>query len=1123
MRQNPPKLRRPGLLAAAFAVAMTALVCALALPTAALADEDTSTTYDCAKVGSKSFDNEHLQDAMDEAANSDTTLVMTVDWDLSGGLYVPEGKKVTVDMDGHRIDASKCQVFSVHEKGELVLTSSKKATFTYRGYSNDDGKEYDYEVTTGGLITSKNGRVNTIRARGGATVTLDGVTIAGSIGWSGSSVDDNSDNGDGAVSLAGNTTLNMKNGASIEHCNAIDGAGVCATGGGVTINMDASSISNNWGSTGGHGGGVRVLDGATIKMTNGSHIDNNHAGAGGGIYFAGSNVTLTGDGTGTVSGNKAVYSSRTTVKKDQSGGGIHVAETSDNKDGSSLIEKVTITNNYSAYDGGGIELDHKNTKVKNCTIKDNWCKYEGGGAYVCDDGNTFENCTITGNSCSVDSGGNYEGGGVYVWHSYDVVLNGVCVIKGNNRGYKSGNADDVFLRENGGGSAKAYITGSLKEGSAVGVRTGTTGDRRIAKNFTPETKDCLFYDLSGYYVSYGTDSGGDAWQRHTTKEFTAKVDGESQGKYRNGSAVTLVTPATKDDNKVFWYWDTDRTTGLHPVGDYISGDALYNNVLNFTMPQNDVNAIPRYIYRAEKVEVRIDTPVAGQAFPATAKVRRDDHGFGGYGWATASMTWYEVDGDTKTQVSGTAKPGTKYQATIYCASDKSVPLYFDKSLNWGTTTVTTGNSDKGCYPDSALVDSATGALTVVTNTYKTDGEKPEDEATGGKVSVKMVNGGIEAGLGGGNSEAVAVAALSDDEAVPQSDDRAVLGEFDVSWTEGDADVVIIAPAKAGYNFCNWEGVEDSWVNDDVAGTVTVPFDEVGDIDQLVAVYTPVVTEVEIEMDEPSPTAGATLATSVSALVLTGSDGSTFDLVKAIDDGDRPVTWSPESENGKAGFSTAYTALIDLADAEGLEGVDQVLSANATIKVTAAAGVTDPEVEASGFTVVDGRLCLAVSFAATRDLKATGVEQPQAVEVSFEDAAAGDWQLPKTVEVKLENGEVAEGDVEWEAVEGFNAGATTAQELQVKGAVTRVAYDGDLDTEGLDLGVSVTVKVAAPASDDSKTDDDTTKTETTTTTETKKASKKGTPATGDASFTGAAALLAAAAVCLGAARFSRRRS
>ena len=1113
MRQRPSKLRRPGLLAAAFAVALTALACAFALPAAALAEVDTSTTYNCAHVGFKSFDNQHLQDAVDEAANSGATLFMTSDWNLVDKLYVPEGKKVTVDMDGHRIEASKCQVFSVHEKGELVLTSSKKATFTYRGYSNEDGKECDYTVTTGGLITGKSGSINTIRARSNATITLDGVTIGGSDCWSNDIPEDNSDGGQGAVSLASHATLNMKNGASIEHCQASNGVGVHATGQWATINMDASSISNNWGSSWGHGGGVYAFYNTTIKMTNGSHVDNNHSGAGGGIYFAGTNNTLTGDGTGTVSGNQAVHSSETSGKTAQCGGGIHVAETTSKKTDSSLIENVTIANNYSAYDGGGLELDHANTKIKNCTIKDNWCKYEGGGAYVCDDGNTFENCTITGNSCSVDSGGNYEGGGIYVWHSYDVVLNGVCVIKGNTRGKGTSNPDDVFLREDFWTSTKAYIIGNLAKGSSVGVRTGVTGDRRIARNFKHETNDCLFYDMSGYYVSYGSDEGGDAWQRNTAIEFAVSIDGKAYGRYRDGSSVALAVPATRDDGKLFWRWDTQGTTGLYPVGNYITEKGALSNALAFTMPQNDVNLVPLYTDKVTAVRFQVEAPEAGRPLATAGKLWRSDGGVSAES-APCSVYWYEVDEHgnvSDTCATGLAKANTAYKAYLVAPEAGDLGFFYDDEVSAAVSLVSaSGDLVKEPKRVEAHLTLSNSLAAHVDDAYTT-GPGSGDVETG-TVKVQMKNQGL---LGSG--AAVAALALDGDSGAQAGS----MGTVEVSYAYSDVSdaVTIAAPEREGFNFCNWEVEGDVEVSDE--GTVEIPVSELLNIESLTAVYTPVVTKVEVEMDGPAPTAGSELATSVDKLVLTGSDGSTLDLVKEIGAGPAAVTWSPEPEDGLAGYSTAYTALVELADADGLEDVEKVVASNAKVSVTAANGAVDAE--AAGFTVVDGKLCLAVSFAKTDTLKAVSVEQPADVEVSFEGAAAGEWGLPKTVGVKLENGELAEGDVTWEAVEGFDANATTAQVLTAKGAVTHVAYDGELDEGGLDTNVTVTVKVTAPTSDGSGKKDDAAKTETTTTTETKTASKKGTPATGDVTFTGAAGLLAAAAACLAAARVSRRNN
>ncbi len=1042
---------------------------------------------------------------MNDAADSGTTLCMISDWSLGEKLYVPAGKKVTIDMAGYRINANKSSVFVVLEKGELVLTSSKeKKVFSYRGYNSDDGKEGDYTVTAGGLITDKCGSANTIRGKANSIITLDGVAIAGSNTGGYAYPSDDDDGGDGAVSLAKYATLNMKNGASIEHCLASNGAGVCAGGNWVTVNMDASSISNNRASYG-KGGGVRTCTGTTIKMTNGSHIDNNCADAGGGIYFAYSNFTLTGDGSGTVSGNKAMGSRSTAGTQGQSGGGIHVPTNGD-ANGKGLIENVTIANNYSAYDGGGIELDYADTTVKNCTITGNWCKYEGGAIYVNNSGETIEDCTITGNSCNVDSGGNYEGGGVFVSYHYDLKLSGTCIVKGNTRGKDSGNADDVFLSTLSGGAGKAYITGSLSEGSTVGVRTGITGDRRIAKGFKHDSDDCLFIDQSGYYVSYGSEEGGDAWQRHRELAFAAKLDGDIKARYKQGATATLVAPKFKG-SQVFWRWDDWRTSGLNPIGDYLSGDALASNVFTFSMPQNDVNARTQYIPFAEKVEVEIDSPVAGKALPATAKVRRDDDLWYGNAWATASVTWYEVDGDTRTQVSGTAKAGTVYAATICCASDPSIPLYFNSSICWSSVKIPGVAGSP--VPDSASVDPATGALTINAKFAKTDGEKTEVKSATATVKLKK-----RAALGdGGAAGAMLLAADGDAAAGGSAFDEA---KVSYSYNEVSDKVSFAAPYVEGYNFCNWEGV-DRWEHNDVAGTVTVPVEDLERAgNALTAVYTPAITKAAIDLD--APVAGETLATTVDDIKVTCSDGSTLSFAEVFESNGFKVTWAPEGEeDGTAGFSTAYTAVIELADGDDLEDVEDVLAQGAAVTCNGT------EATAAGFTVRDGKLCLAVSFPATRDVKAVSVSQPVDVELTFEQAKAcsgvGTWPLASSVDVRLENDEAAEGDITWQAVEGFDASATAAQELTVKGTVSNIVNaDGDeIDDSGVSLEVTCTIKVAAPAqSEDSGDDNGSNATD---------SSKSALPKTGDstfgfASFAVAAMALATAATVGGIAALRR---
>ncbi len=1114
MNRQTTLKRHGGLLAAFAACALTcaALACAFVAPARALADETTVVAHSIDFEGQRT-DYTDISKAV-EAGYYGAVIVMDTDWDFgTGSLKVAGGKSLTIDMNGHKISTTAVSTIQVLDKASLRLTSSAEPRdFPCRGYAKTGGDLtdqtwglQDLTVNAGGLVTNnkKDYFGFGICVGSSAYLRLENIAVAGCYS-EGISV--------GYVSTVDMTNTVVCHNAAGTAPSSSHGGGVHFDFGGSTLNMDNSHIDDNYAQN--NGGGVLLTGDSTLTMENGSTISRNAAGdAGGGVYCSGSGFTIKSkDGTGVIEGNACLNTNGASQNANLAGGGIHVNAVKG--DQSALIQGVTIKGNYSGYDGGGVELDQKSTRLVNCKILDNSARCDGGGVFVYGDYNSIEGCEIRGNYCAT-KGGNYEGGGVFVSYHYDIKLDGLCIIKSNARGSKSGSADDVFLGTLSGGAGKAYITGYLAEGSSVGVRTGITGDRRIAKSFKHKSDDCLFYDLGGYYVSYGSDEGGDAWQRHTTKEFTVRLGFEVYGKYRNGDEVTVVTPTFKG-SRIFWRWDPDVFSGLYPTSDYVSGDGLRRSVIGFTMPQNDVGVGALYTTRAEGVEVRLDAPVAGQALPSTAKVRRDDNGIGSYDWATASVTWYEVDGEKKTQVSGSAKPGTKYQATVRCMPDGSIPLFFDKSINWGTAKVT--NDSGWFYPAAASVDSWTDVLTVEAS-FETTGEKPQAKTE--TATVKAVNGGLEAGLGGGASEAASVAALTD-ESEPQSDGRADLGGFDVSWTEGDEEVTIVAPAKEGYNFCNWEGAPEGWERDDVLGTVTLPCSEVVNINQLVAVYTPAVTRVEVETDEPAPTAGQKLATKVKKLVLTGTDGSTFDLVEAIGAGERPVTWLNGSEDGVADYSTAYTALVELVEDDGFEGVEKVLTGDAQVSVTCAGGAV--EAEGAGFAVVDGKLCLALSFAKTRDIKATGVEQPGAVEVSFEDAAAGDWQLPKTVQVKLENGEVVDADVEWGAVEGFDAAATAAQELQAKGAITHIAYDGELDTEGLDLSVSMTVKVAAPAQDDSAKDDGTTKAETeTTTTTTKTAKKKGTPSTGDVTWGGFAALLALSAVCLAAARVSLRKN
>ena len=1042
--------KRAGFLAAATVVALVAM-CALLLPRAAFASDQVAHAVDPSTSQPVGFSTP--KDAVDFGVEKGWPIYMDQDWDCTD-LDIPEGNnKLTIYMEGHTITnkthSASLSIFYLHEGAELELkgdSSGKTHQITYEGYVNVNDKK-EITTTTGGLLTSSKGSVPLIRAQENNKVILDGVTVGGAYSY------DNKHTKDcGAINLGNDSYLSMKNGASVEH-NASGqgsergkGAGISANAN-VQIDMSNASIHDNYADN--YGGGIYVDNtGFVLNMGDDSKIENNQAGAGGGIYLNRTDFTIkSSDYKASISNNSATKSNRALTKGEQSGGGIHVDSATGSNEG--LIQGITIANNYSAYDGGGLELDQRWTTVRNCTITGNTCKYEGGGIYDCNSNNLIDGCTITGNSCNVDSGGNYEGGGVYVWCDYDLKLANQCVIKGNTRGKNSDNADDVFLRENTGATAKAYITGSLTKGSSVGVRSGITGDRRVATSFKPETKDCLFYDLDGYYISYGTDEGGDAWQRHRTVEYLAQLNGEGSNRYKWNSSVTLVAPLTKN-NQAFMRWDTGRTTGLNPIEDYIDGSQIFDNVLSFDMPQNDVNAVATYADKSDLIYINVDNPEDGALLPSTARFS-----CGGL-QGLASVAWYEVassasdisvasdtlgeaaavsdPSETMTPVSGTAKAGTVYVASVTCFQSVEKGCFFSDSIT--ADSVTVNSEDKAA---EASVDGNTGTLTVLTDSFTTSGDKPTVET--GKANVKAVTYGL---------------ALSESDST-----RTDLANVEVSYVEDGKDVTFAAPVQDGYNFCNWENVPEVCTQDDEIGTITVPQSLLAEGYEPTAVYTPVVTKVEFAANAPE-NGGDELASEVNSLWLTCSNGEKVDFAEVMKPESLKVTWSPEGEDGKAGFSTAHTAVIELSDdVEGLVDVDKVVSTDVV-----AFAQNNVQAQAAGFVVKDNKLCLAIAFPATPSIKAMSVLQPDAVELTFEQAKAcselSTWPLPKTAVVKLEGDATAEGDITWQAVEGFDANATGAQELVVKGSVTHIAYEGEVDDSEISLDVSTTIKIAAPA-------------------------------------------------------------
>ena len=469
------------------------------------------------------------------------TLVMDGDWNTTEVLTVTDSKALTIDMNGHKVTGNgKDAVFRLYENSKLTLKSTSKASFSFKGYSGDNGEEADCNLTTGGLVTGGSSLyAGGIRMDAESTLTLDGVAVAGNRGTSA-----------GGVYALANCSINMYNGASV--CNNTGQAGGMYVAGPDTndetrIVMSESSICDNYASK--YGGGIySYVDATRIFMSNGSSISNNTAKyAGGGIFFsytyfhlesvdnsasvANNKTTTEGDDNKTKCGGGGIYIDSASLKKHLgtikgitisgnstvgNGGGIGVCQPN------TTISNCTIESNTANGHGGGIDVQQENTTISNCTIKNNTANGQGGGVRLMDSDSTIDGCEIIGNVCdAVDK--NYEGGGVYIDSAYDVTLSGKCTISGNTRG-KGGSADDLFLDT--GLTTQGHILGGVDEGSSVGVRTGDTGSScMVGWKISRYTAGTYFMDLDNYRITHGTDLDGDLWQRKVSpfSNFTVTV------------------------------------------------------------------------------------------------------------------------------------------------------------------------------------------------------------------------------------------------------------------------------------------------------------------------------------------------------------------------------------------------------------------------------------------------------------------------------------------------------------------------------------------------------------------------------------------------------------------------
>lgn len=392
--------------------------------------------------------------------------------ECSGWLHVYENAKLTIGVNCHLRNAMNNKV------------ASSTSVITSKG-----------EVVINGEISNCKG------INGGAIKIMQGSVT---INESAKIHDCVSETEGGAIhsSDVGNIVMN---GGRIYNCASKEEGGAIFLKGGATCKIIAGTISNNTSEA--SAGGVFAGYGAilTVGTTSGNGPEisyNTAAGSGGGIRCDGGNNEKAG-GTAYIYGGNIHHNT-----SGKFGGGIACGAAGKNGTSKLVIKNVTVTNNSSASDGGGIWLPNnaigtsgKYVTIDNCKIKNNTAGRDGGGIII-PNGVNGSNNEIAGNHAERNGGGVYideqgtfvlssgityyntcgnKGSGIYVKGRFKIQADASVGIS-NNVYLTLGTFIDVIGKLNKTSGYIAQINSKSKENGTVLVRAnyaGTTASKEL--------------------------------------------------------------------------------------------------------------------------------------------------------------------------------------------------------------------------------------------------------------------------------------------------------------------------------------------------------------------------------------------------------------------------------------------------------------------------------------------------------------------------------------------------------------------------------------------------------------------------------------------------------------------
>ncbi len=404
-----------------------------------------------AKVGDNEYND--YSTAWKAVSENGGTIEVLADWILAGCLSVPEGKTITVNMNGHNIRRNINLGYAIGS-GEIFLVKPNAQLVVNGGTESIEHKGI---LTDGLWIPAENGNIS-----------LYGGLISGGA---------NSDGG-GGIHIQKNAKVTLNN-VTVAGNNSYDGSGA----GGIRLQhedsklvLNNSRVCYNVAYMGG-GGGIRMEGENSYVTVINSSIDNNSTtrdnSDGGGIQI--NNGTVEVDGSSQISYN---YSA-------QRGGGIYVYKGSLNlKPGSILASNTAKKEGGAIYVDSGVDI----VCISSDVIGNSVTNEEGGGLYV----NNSDDVTIT-NARFIANTAKKEGGAIYVDSDNNVTLAGKCEIH-------SSSPNNLYIT-----SASNIKSAQMETGSRVGLYASwdATSSNPIITSYSDISH--FISDKAGYEIVGETD------------------------------------------------------------------------------------------------------------------------------------------------------------------------------------------------------------------------------------------------------------------------------------------------------------------------------------------------------------------------------------------------------------------------------------------------------------------------------------------------------------------------------------------------------------------------------------------------------------------------------------------